>query len=171
MSIVDPVVTDRALIKGCLMSKRKNKNQSSNIPQTTLDRAQQQVDKVTDAVEDVAAKTTNQALSEAEETADEVGFTPKSAGVTPLTPPARRVRAVRTAPVAVARTPTNRNAAPKKDPKTDTAYIRNRLANPTRMVTEAELRAEYSYVAKDLRTMGVLAAVLIGVLFVLARFL
>ena len=32
------------------------------------------------------------------------------------------------------------------------------LANPTKVVTEEDLRADYGFVIKDLRNMGVLAA-------------
>ena len=105
-----------------------------------------------------------------EEAVEEVVAKAKTVGATPLNPPIRRVRAVRTAPGGSSRPATNRSA-PKKDPKTDTAYIRSRLANPTRFVTEAELKAEYGYVTSDLRTMGILAAILVVVLFLLERFL
>lgn len=36
--------------------------------------------------------------------------------------------------------------------------IAERLANPVRRVTEAQLREQYGYVAADLRSMGLLAA-------------
>ena len=51
------------------------------------------------------------------------------------------------------------------------AYIRARLANPTRVVTEADLKAEYSYVIKDLRWMGGLAAILVVALVVIEKIL
>ena len=162
--------TGRELIKGLPMSKKKKKNQSPNIPQATIERTQQQVGQAGNRVVEDVKQATEQVSESVEEAADEVGFQVKPVSVTPLTPPVRRVRAVRTAPGGSSRPATNRSA-PKKDPKTDTAYIRSRLANPTRFVTEAELKAEYGYVISDLRTMGILAAILVVVLFLLERFL
>ena len=37
-------------------------------------------------------------------------------------------------------------------------YIADLLANPTKVVTEDDLRADYGFVIKDLRNMGILAA-------------
>lgn len=37
-------------------------------------------------------------------------------------------------------------------------YVADVLANPSKIVTEAELRADYGFVIKDLRNMGMLAA-------------
>ena len=37
-------------------------------------------------------------------------------------------------------------------------YIAELLANPTKVVTEDDLRADYGFVIKDLRNMGILAA-------------
>lgn len=48
--------------------------------------------------------------------------------------------------------------------------IAERLANPLRQVSEAQLRAQYSYVIADLRSMGLLAAALF-VLMILAALL
>lgn len=45
------------------------------------------------------------------------------------------------------------------------------LENPTKIVTEAELRQQYSYVERDLRNMGVLALGLVVFLVLLATFL
>lgn len=42
----------------------------------------------------------------------------------------------------------------------DHDYIADLLAHPTKTVTEEELHADYGYVLKDLRNMGILAAVL-----------
>ncbi len=42
----------------------------------------------------------------------------------------------------------------------DGEYVAERLANPTKVVTEDDLRADYGFVIKDLRNMGILAAVL-----------
>jgi hypothetical protein len=51
-----------------------------------------------------------------------------------------------------------------------TAMIENMLAHPTKIVTEAELHAQYGFVLKDLRNMGILAAGLMLSLVVLAIF-
>ncbi|MCY3781981.1 MAG: hypothetical protein OXG78_16830 [Chloroflexi bacterium] len=40
----------------------------------------------------------------------------------------------------------------------DGEYIAELLANPTKVVTEDDLRADYGFVIKDLRNMGILAA-------------
>lgn len=45
------------------------------------------------------------------------------------------------------------------------------LANPTKVVTEADLHKEYGYVIADLRSMGILAAALIVALVALAQVL
>lgn len=45
------------------------------------------------------------------------------------------------------------------------------LANPTKTVTEAELRRDYGYVLADLRSMAILSAALIVALVVLAQVL
>lgn len=49
--------------------------------------------------------------------------------------------------------------------------IAERLANPVRTVSEDELRQQYTYVAADLRGMGLLAAGLFAFLIVIAQFL
>lgn len=46
----------------------------------------------------------------------------------------------------------------------DAEYIAELLANPTKIVREEDLRAEYGFVIKDLRNMGILAAVLFAAL-------
>ncbi len=40
----------------------------------------------------------------------------------------------------------------------DADYVAELLANPTKVVTEDDLRADYGFVIKDLRNMGILAA-------------
>ena len=47
----------------------------------------------------------------------------------------------------------------RKDAGTlDGDYVAELLANPTKVVTEDDLRADYGFVIKDLRNMGILAA-------------
>jgi len=50
----------------------------------------------------------------------------------------------------------------KGDNGHDAAFVAEQLANPTKIVTEDELKEDYGFVIKDLRNMGILA----GVLFV-----
>ena len=47
-------------------------------------------------------------------------------------------------------------------------YVADVLANPSKIVTEAELRADYGFVIKDLRNMGILAAGLFVALVVVS---
>ena len=49
--------------------------------------------------------------------------------------------------------------------------IIERLAHPTRVVTEEQLRQQYTYVMTDLRGMGMLAGLLFIVMIIVARFL
>jgi hypothetical protein len=53
----------------------------------------------------------------------------------------------------------------------DSATVNDLLRHPTRIVTEDELRRDYTYVIKDLRSMGVLSAGLVIVLIILATVL
>lgn len=48
----------------------------------------------------------------------------------------------------------------------DAEYVAELLANPTKVVTEDDLRADYGFVIKDLRNMGILAACLFFVLVI-----
>ncbi len=52
--------------------------------------------------------------------------------------------------------------------KTPQNVIEEALRHPTKFVTEGELREQYNHVIVDIRSMAVLAAGLIVVLFVLA---
>lgn len=141
------------------MSKRKNRNQSPNIPQSTLDRARQQLGQAADegpveAAPEVKAEKVVQAAPKAEPV------------VSPARPDVeRRARPARTG-TSTTRSP---RSTSRKDEKHDISYIRARLANPTRMVTEADLKAEYGYVIKDLRAMGILASILVIALVVIEK--
>ena len=48
----------------------------------------------------------------------------------------------------------------KSNTQLDAAFVADMLANPTKVVTEEDLKADYGFVIKDLRNMGILAAVL-----------
>ncbi len=126
------------------MSKRRNRNNNANISQETLERARRQ-----------AAETKSD--DEVEEAAPAVSAAP-------------RVR-------ASAATPARRSAAGssvrkrKNDDKMSPEMVADLLSNPTKEVTEEELRSHYSYVVADLRNMGLLAAGLMVALVVLAQIL
>src|SRR5689334_11138280 len=122
------------------MSKRKNRNQSPNIPQSTLDRARQQLGQTEEPVAAAPeVKVEKAAPARVVEKAEPAVTAARSASE-------RRPRPARTG------TSTSRS---RKEDKHDMSYIRQRLANPTRLVTEAQLKAEYGYVMADLRTMGI----------------
>jgi hypothetical protein len=142
------------------MSKRKNRSAAPNLPQAALERARQQLG------EDAAP------APKAEPQVEAVAAAPKETA--PAKAPSAS-RAPRTA--STVRTTQRRRVEPspsKSRRQADTVdmnYVRNRLAHPTRTVTEGELRETYSYVVNDLRSMAVLAAILIACLIVVARFL
>ena len=50
----------------------------------------------------------------------------------------------------------------------DAEYVADLLANPSKEVSEEDLRADYGFVIKDLRNMGILAAGLFVALVVIA---
>lgn len=68
-----------------------------------------------------------------------------------------------------------RSTAPRRERRSTVAIrpeiVNNMLANPTITVTEEELHKEYNYVLSDLRSMAILAAVLVVALIVLAQIL
>lgn len=141
------------------MSKRKNRNQPISISktQTTLDRA----------------------LEEASDAANEPDETNEPIDNTPVIQfrEAPRVEVERRPRTSTSRTTGSRTGSrpatsarsSRKEEKHDISYIRNRLANPTRIVSEAQLKAEYGYVINDLRSMGILAALLIVALVVIEK--
>lgn len=53
----------------------------------------------------------------------------------------------------------------------DAEYVSELLANPTKVVTEDDLRADYGFVIKDLRNMGLLAAGLFIALIIVSLLL
>ncbi len=132
-----------------MMSKRKNRASSPNIPQAALDRAREQL------------------LGE-QETAPvksaETAPAPKPQAAAPASASAVRSRRQTTSGGAQ----TRRARAAER---TDMSIVRDRLDHPTRIVTEAELRQEYGYVLQDLRSMGILAAVLVVLLVLIAQFI
>jgi len=88
------------------------------------------------------------------------------------TPPPRTSYSAR----ATARSRATRSGRSDSSAKRDKREVRQEvvtqmLANPTKTVTEAELRAEYSYVVSDLRGMAIISVVLLVTLVVLAQLL
>lgn len=52
----------------------------------------------------------------------------------------------------------------KSEGALDAEYVAEMLANPSKVVSEEDLRADYSFVIQDLRNMGMLAAALFAAL-------
>lgn len=114
------------------MAKRRRKK--PNIPQSVIDEARQE------NADGGSASTAAPAKAKAEKTSSE-------------TPKARRSR----------RRDIQGGATLEKRKDSDSLtgdYIAEMIANPTKVVTEEDLRADYGFVIKDLRNMGILAAVL-----------
>ena len=112
------------------MAKRTRKK--PNISQTALDQARQ------DSPAESEASTEKAPIATAPKTPAEVKHNPR-----------RRRRELQAAQL-------NKRKSEGLDP----AYVADRLANPTKIVTEEELHADYGFVIKDLRNMGILAGVL-----------
>jgi hypothetical protein len=158
------------------MSKRKNRSSSPNIPRQTLERARQQISQPQDeAVEPLETVEAKPAAPEKAAPAVDIGFQPAP----PPAAPARTGEAPR--PTSSARRVAERRRAREMtvqaksggrpgEPMTHEMIV-ERLEHPTRIVTEAELRQDYSYVLKDLRSMGLLAAGLVVALILIAQFL
>lgn len=137
------------------MSKRKNRTSSPNIPQATLDRAREQL------------------------TGEPAPPPPVEKEPVRAAAPEPNLKRATAAPVASTTTRTRRRTTERSSSarssrgsdRMDMEMIRERLDNPTRIVSEDELRTEYNYVLRDLRSMGILAAALAAALVVIAQFL
>lgn len=68
-----------------------------------------------------------------------------------------------------------RSTAPRRTSRSSATIrpdiVNNMLENPTIVVTEEELHHQYAYVLSDLRSMAILAVILVVALFVLAEVL
>jgi hypothetical protein len=136
------------------MSKRRNRKNAPNIPQETLERARQQI----------AQQQTGEPAADEPESEEIVAAPIPVAKVdSPARKPTRKPRRRETLEGV--------RLGEKRINPNDTEATRERLDNPTKVVTEAELRQGYSYVLADLRSMGLLAAVLIVAMIVLAQIL
>jgi hypothetical protein len=150
------------------MSKRKNRKQSPNLPPEMLERARRQLAQQDGVEEEVA------------EEVEEVAVPPQpeaKAEVVKPAAPAPRAASTRSS-ASSGRARSNRRSlqpaqsrSERKSDAVDTNYVRNRLLNPTRFVTQEELKKEYGYVITDLRTMGILAAVLLVAMVVIEKLL
>lgn len=149
------------------MSKRKNRTGAPNLSQETLERARRQaaIDRG-EIVEEPAASVAQSVTIEpaAPKPAPPAGATAyraapreRRSSVDPRTG-ARRPRAIQM-------------TGDKNRAEIDAQQTRELLDNPTKVVTEAELRRDYGYVLADLRNMGMLAAGLIVALVILAQLL
>lgn len=148
------------------MSKRKNRSSAPNIPQATLDRARQQITgdaaptpAPAEPVETVAAEAKPEPVAKAAPSASSrvaaqrAGNTSRGRSTS-----ARRVQSAQA------------KGGGRRD-QLDNEIVKNRLMHPTRMVSEAELREEYGYVTKDLRTIAIIAVAMIAIMVVLAQVL
>lgn len=151
------------------MAKRR-RNKKPNLPQATLDRARRQagLEPEAEEQEDAALEAAEEAQTEdVEEAQEALAASDDNADDAQAAARARRAeRAARrrkVSPVQLERV--------KKNGEISSEMMRDMLANPTEVVTEEELRAEYGHVLADLRNMGILAAVLMVVLVGLAQLL
>lgn len=141
------------------MSKRKNRTSSPNIPQSTLDRARQQISG--DAPIVPAAPVEEAAVEATVESVTLTNPPPRIATVRSST--SNRVRSNRRTQPAQAR------GGRKEAMGTD--VVRNRLLHPTRVVTENQLRQEYGFVMRDLRMIGFISIAMIVLMVVVAQIL
>lgn len=132
------------------MAKRRRKSNKPNLPNSVLARARKNAgieeDDVTQS-EDVA--------EQAESASDSEDASSSTASVAE--------RAARRRKLSTVQLERNR-----KRGELTNEMIADVLTNPTREVTEEDLRADYQHVLVDLRNMGVLAAILVVVLVGLA---
>jgi hypothetical protein len=148
------------------MSKRRNRKQSPNLPPEMLERARQQLAQQEGGSDD-AVEEVNVAAPAQPEPKVEVVKSPEVRLATAKSAAANaRARSSRRGGLQPAQ-----SRGERKTDQTDTKYVRSRLANPTRFVTQDQLREEYSYVVHDLRTMGILAVVLLIAMIVIEKLL
>lgn len=148
------------------MSKRRSKS-SPNLPAEVVERARRQLAEQSGQVAQTAP------VPEPKAAEPEPTVTPPPKAAPRIAVPHAAVPAA-SAPVRIRRTtprglPSASRSGGRQPDQIDSAYLRERLANPTRTVTEAELHAEYGYVVRDLRSMAILAAGLIVALVILGN--
>lgn len=125
------------------MAKRRRKSNKPNLPADVLARARKNA-----GVEEPEA-------TEADASSTENGDSDETASVTE-----RAARRRKLSTVQLERS--------RKRGEMSNELIESALNNPTKVVTEEELREDYQHVLFDLRNMGILAAILIMVMMGLA---
>lgn len=153
------------------MSKRKNREGAPNLPQETLERARRQaaIDRGELPAEPAPAP---EPVREAAPKPVATTTTKATAANPYRTVPARQRRAVSSVRSADRRARGNQLAGTRsRSSELDAETISDLLDNPTIVVTEAELKAEYGFIVADLRNMFLLAAALMVLLVVLATVL
>lgn len=145
------------------MSKRHNRKGTPNIPQDILERARQQI-----AEQEAASAETGKSVEEASEVVNTLASKPVSSAAEANRP--ERAQPEKPRPRRREGMQPARLGEKKIDPN-DPETVRQLLANPTRIVTEEELRREYGYVLSDLKSMAMLAAGLVVALVVIAQLL
>jgi cobalamin biosynthesis Mg chelatase CobN len=140
-------------------SKKKKKSSTPNLPQEVLEKAKEAV---ADEIED------EQPVEEDAPIAEAVAATAAgTAASVPESAEAARKEAARRAERAARRAARRQQQATGEKPKRDelkSGIVAEMLANPTTEVPVEELKVQYNYVIADLRTMGILAAILLVVL-------
>lgn len=139
------------------MSKRRNREKQPNLPKATLDRAREQaglpVDRTAEPEQPAQTQKPTSAAKPVAASGDTRGEKPKSPSA------AARRRKITAAQLE------------RSQKRGENTYemVQYLLANPTKDVTESQLREEYGYVLRDLRNMGLLAAVLVIALIGIAQ--
>ncbi len=133
------------------MSKRKNRSSAPNIPAETLERARRQA-----AGEDVDANAPQMSLSVSAKSRQE------RRAAMGISTSRRRYTATAAETGNVPRPYIKR-----KHDELTVEEIDARLNHPDKFVTEEQLRAEYGYVLRDIRSMFVLAGALFAALIAL----
>ena len=128
-----------------MAKRRKRSNKQPDLPAATLKRARAQIRSEELDEEQEEAQVAAEAEVQAKARRDE-----------------RRARRRATPqPVNYARR--------RSEKEIDQSFVQDRLAHPTKFVSEAELRQEYGHVLRDIRGMFLLAGLLMVLLVVLAQ--
>jgi hypothetical protein len=146
------------------MSKRRNRKGTPNIPQDMLERARRQIAEQ-EATAAESSEPNAMATPIAETQADEPATRDPAETRGTVHTPVQKVRPRRREGVEAVR------LGEKKFDPNDPEQVRRLLESPTKVVTEDELRREYSYVVSDLKGMAILAAGLFIALVILAQLL
>lgn len=135
------------------MARRRSKSSASELPRATLKRAREQAGLPPEAEEMEPEK---------EEAVEKAHAARPTRSATPDVSTAR-ARRKRVNQAQLERS--------KKNGELDQETIAYLLHNPTKTVTEEEMRAQYGHVLADLRKMGLLTLALLVLLVVLAQFI